>query len=52
MTKIRRALVSCHDKTGIVELARLLETFGVEIISTSGTLALLQDAGISALRRN
>lgn len=49
MTKIRRALVSCHDKTGIVELARLLETFGVEIISTSGTLALLQDAGISAL---
>lgn len=49
MTKIRRALLSCHDKTGIVELARLLERYEVEIISTSGTLALLRDAGISAV---
>lgn len=48
MMKIRRALLSCHDKRGIVELARLLEEFGVEIVSTSGTLALLEDAGISA----
>jgi phosphoribosylaminoimidazolecarboxamide formyltransferase / IMP cyclohydrolase len=49
MSKIRRALMSCHDKTGIIELARLLEEFSVEIISTSGTLALLRDHGISAI---
>lgn len=49
MSKIRRALLSCHDKTGIVELAKLLEEFDVEIISTSGTLALLQSEGIRAV---
>lgn len=49
MSKIRRALLSCHDKTGIVELAQVLTEFGVEIISTSGTLTLLRDAGIHAI---
>lgn len=49
MPKIQRAIISCHDKTGVVELARLLEEFGVEIISTSGTLALLTEAGVSAV---
>jgi phosphoribosylaminoimidazolecarboxamide formyltransferase/IMP cyclohydrolase len=32
-----RALVSVSDKTGIVEFAKFLEEFGVEIISTGGT---------------
>ena len=41
MPKIQRALLSCHDKPGIVEFAQLLNEFNVEIISTSGTLALL-----------
>lgn len=49
MPKIQRALLSCHDKTGIVELARLLREFQVEIISTSGTLKELQAAGVEAL---
>lgn len=49
MSKIRRAILSCHDKTGIVEFAQLLEAFGVEIVSTSGTLALLNDAGVGAV---
>lgn len=49
MSKIQRALLSCHDKTGIVELAQLLHDFNVEIISTSGTLSLLREAGIPAL---
>ena len=48
MAKISRAIISCHDKTGVVELARLLREFGVEIISTAGTLQVLQDAGIEA----
>ena len=46
MKRIHRALVSVSDKTGIVELARLLHEFEVEIISTGGTARLLQDNGI------
>lgn len=48
MSKIKRAILSCYDKTGIVELAELLVSMEVEIISTSGTLKVLQDAGIPA----
>src|SRR5437899_11309007 len=43
---IRRALISVSDKTGIVEFARELKGFGVEIISTDGTAKALRDAGI------
>ena len=45
--KIRRALISVYDKTGIVDFARALtEEFGIEIISTGGTAALLQESGV------
>ncbi len=40
--KIKRALISVHDKTGIVEFARGLIELGIEIISTGGTAALLK----------
>src|SRR5439155_4386487 len=43
---IRRALISVSDKTDIVEFARELKSFGVEIISTGGTAKALRDAGI------
>jgi phosphoribosylaminoimidazolecarboxamide formyltransferase/IMP cyclohydrolase len=46
LVKIRRALISVSDKTGIVDLARELQGFGVEIISTGGTARALRDAGI------
>jgi phosphoribosylaminoimidazolecarboxamide formyltransferase/IMP cyclohydrolase len=46
MAKIERALVSVSDKQGLVELARGLAAFGVEILSTGGTAKLLADAGI------
>lgn len=49
MARIRRAILSCYDKTGIVDLAKALRDFGVEIISTTGTLKVLQGAGIEAL---
>ncbi len=49
MAKIARAILSCHDKTGIVGLAQVLREFEVEIISTSGTLQVLEEAGITAL---
>ncbi len=43
---IRRALLSVSDKTGIVEFARELQSFGVELISTGGTAKALRDAGL------
>lgn len=46
LVKIRRALISVSDKTGIVEFARELKRFGVEIISTGGTAKTLREAGI------
>ena len=44
--RVRRALVSVHDKTGIVELAQALSALGVEILSTGGTAKLLREAGV------
>src|ERR1051325_7058914 len=44
---IRRALISVSDKTGIVDFARELTRFNVEIISTGGTAKTLRDAGIA-----
>ena len=44
---IRRALISVSDKTGIVDFARELAHFNVEIISTGGTAKTLRDAGIA-----
>ncbi len=47
--KIQRALISVSDKTGLVEFAKGLAAFGVEIVSTGGTAKALQDAGISVV---
>ena len=47
--RIRRALISVSDKSGLVEFARELAAMGVEIISTGGTAAALAKAGISVL---
>ena len=44
---IRRALISVSDKTGILDFARELTRFNVEIISTGGTAKTLRDAGIN-----
>lgn len=49
MPEIKRAILSCFDKTGVVELAGLLRDLDVELISTSGTLTVLREAGIDAL---
>ncbi len=48
MIKIRRALISVSDKTGILELAKELHKFGVEILSTGGTAKLLRENNIPA----
>ena len=44
--KIKRALLSVSDKTGIVELGKFLAHNGVEIISTGGTMKALREAGV------
>jgi len=43
---IRRTLLSVSDKTGLVEFARALRGFGVELLSTGGTAKALRDAGL------
>src|SRR5437764_10454871 len=46
LRKIQRALVSVSDKTGLIDLARALIVFKVELISTGGTRKALADAGL------
>jgi phosphoribosylaminoimidazolecarboxamide formyltransferase/IMP cyclohydrolase len=45
--RVRRALLSVSDKTGIIEFARGLAALGVELVSTGGTARELSDAGIA-----
>ncbi|MEE9296074.1 MAG: bifunctional phosphoribosylaminoimidazolecarboxamide formyltransferase/IMP cyclohydrolase [Phycisphaerae bacterium] len=45
--RIKRALVSVHEKAGIVDFARVLaEEFGIELLSTDGTAKLLRGNGV------
>ena len=41
-----RALISVSDKTGVVDFARELVAMGWEILSTSGTMKMLKEAGL------
>src|ERR1700761_336156 len=47
MEKIRRALLSVSDKTGLVPFAQALAAAAVELISTGGTAKALRDAGLA-----
>jgi len=47
--EIKRALISVSDKTGLAEFASALSEFGIEIISTGGTLAALKKEGVQAI---
>lgn len=44
---VRRALVSVHDKTGLVAFGLQLQAAGVEIVSSGGTAAALAAAGVA-----
>jgi phosphoribosylaminoimidazolecarboxamide formyltransferase/IMP cyclohydrolase len=46
MANIKRALLSVSDKSGLVTLAKILRSAGVELISTGGTARALRDAGL------
>ncbi len=45
--RIKRALISVSDKTGVVEFAGFLSRNGVEILSTGGTAKAIAEAGIT-----
>ncbi|MGD9689105.1 MAG: bifunctional phosphoribosylaminoimidazolecarboxamide formyltransferase/IMP cyclohydrolase [Phycisphaerales bacterium] len=47
LVRVRRALISVSDKTGVEALGRALARHGVEIVSTGGTAKLLAAAGIA-----
>ena len=46
LRKIKKALISVSDKSGLPEFARSLADLGVQIVSTGGTAAALRNAGI------
>ena len=46
--KIRRALISVSDKTGLEDFARGLAGLGIELVSTGGTQKALTEAGLAA----
>jgi phosphoribosylaminoimidazolecarboxamide formyltransferase/IMP cyclohydrolase len=46
-TKVKRALISVSDKSGLVDFAQGLQALGIEIVSTGGTAAALSDGGIA-----
>jgi phosphoribosylaminoimidazolecarboxamide formyltransferase/IMP cyclohydrolase len=46
MAKIKRALLSVSDKTGLAEFAKKLSRFKIEFVSTGGTAKLLREAGL------
>jgi phosphoribosylaminoimidazolecarboxamide formyltransferase / IMP cyclohydrolase len=46
LTRVKRALLSVSDKTGVVDLAAALANAGVELVSTGGTADLLRKGGL------
>lgn len=49
MTRVKRALISVSDKTGLVDFAAGLVQLGFELVSTGGTAKTLSDAGLKNL---
>jgi phosphoribosylaminoimidazolecarboxamide formyltransferase/IMP cyclohydrolase len=47
--RVRRALVSVSDKTGVADFAKGLAALGVEILSTGGTATALREAGLEVV---
>ena len=47
LRRAARALISVSDKTGLVDFARGLAGFGIELVSTGGTRKTLADAGLA-----
>jgi phosphoribosylaminoimidazolecarboxamide formyltransferase/IMP cyclohydrolase len=46
MRKIERAIISVTDKSGVVDFAKSLGKFGIQILSTGGTAKALREGGV------
>src|SRR5260370_1644087 len=49
LRRVSRALISVSDKTALIDFARALAGYGVELVYTGGTRKALGDAGLAAL---
>jgi len=47
--RITRALLSVSDKAGLIDFAKQLAGYGVELVSTGGTAKALKDAGLDVI---
>ncbi len=47
--KIRRALLSVSDKTGLVDFAKALGKHNIDLVSTGGTAKALREAGLEVI---
>src|SRR5690242_12076535 len=48
LRRVSRALLSVSDKAGLVDFARALAGYGIELVSTGGTRTALAQAGLTA----
>ena len=48
LQRIARALISVSDKKGLIEFARALARYGIDLVSTGGTHKALREAGLAA----
>src|SRR6266566_7179100 len=46
LRRITRALLSVSDKSGLIDFARALAGYGIELVSTGGTARALAEAGL------
>jgi phosphoribosylaminoimidazolecarboxamide formyltransferase/IMP cyclohydrolase len=49
LRRASRAVLSVSDKSGLVEFARALAGYGIELVSTGGTRKTLREAGLAVL---
>jgi len=49
MRPIERAILSCYDKSGLVEFATVLREYGVDLVATEGTRDALAKGGIESV---
>jgi len=46
VVKIRRALISVSDKSGLEKIVKFLHEYGIEIVSTGGTAKFIRELGV------
>ena len=49
MSRIKTALLSVSDKSGLIKLGTALSSFGIKILSTGGSAKTLKNAGIDVI---